>query len=71
MLSIRPILTPKSVLPLFFIVGIVFAPIGGVLLWANSQVCLRIWGSALWSDLATQSVSAVDQTLIDLSLALD
>ncbi|CAG7935030.1 unnamed protein product, partial [Penicillium olsonii] len=34
----QPILTPKSVLPLFFIVGIVFAPIGGVLLWASSLV---------------------------------
>lgn len=34
----RPILTPKSVLPLFFAIGIVFAPIGGVLLWASSQV---------------------------------
>ncbi|KAJ5136984.1 Meiotically protein [Penicillium atrosanguineum] len=35
----QPILTPKSVLPLFFIVGILFAPIGGVLLWASAQVC--------------------------------
>ncbi|KAJ5164709.1 Protein of unknown function DUF284 transmembrane eukaryotic [Penicillium coprophilum] len=26
------------VLPLFFIVGVIFAPIGGVLLWASSQV---------------------------------
>ncbi|PLB45347.1 LEM3/CDC50 family protein [Aspergillus steynii IBT 23096] len=34
----QPILTPKSVLPLFFIVGIIFAPIGGLLLWASSQV---------------------------------
>ncbi|CAI7588134.1 hypothetical protein N7533_008640 [Penicillium manginii] len=34
----QPILTPKSVLPLFFIVGILFAPIGGVLIWASSQV---------------------------------
>lgn len=34
----RPILTPKSVLPLFFIVGVIFAPIGGLLLWASSQV---------------------------------
>ncbi|KAJ5584100.1 uncharacterized protein N7459_003900 [Penicillium hispanicum] len=34
----QPILTPKSVLPLFFVVGIVFAPIGGVLLWASSLV---------------------------------
>lgn len=35
----RPILTPKTVLPFFFTVGIIFAPIGGVLLWASSQVC--------------------------------
>lgn len=34
----QPILTPKSVLPLFFIVGVIFAPIGGLLLWASSQV---------------------------------
>jgi hypothetical protein len=36
----RPILTPKTVLPLFFVIGIVFSPIGGLLLWANSQVRL-------------------------------
>lgn len=35
----RPILTPKSVLPLFFVIGVIFAPIGGLLLWASSQVC--------------------------------
>jgi hypothetical protein len=34
----QPILNPKSVLPLFFVVGVIFAPIGGVLLWASSQV---------------------------------
>ncbi|KAF8477291.1 LEM3/CDC50 family protein [Kalaharituber pfeilii] len=34
----QPILTPKTVLPLFFIVGIIFAPIGGLLLWASSKV---------------------------------
>lgn len=34
----QPILTPKSVLPLFFIVGVLFAPIGGVLIWASSTV---------------------------------
>ncbi|KAL4788867.1 ligand-effect modulator 3 family [Aspergillus venezuelensis] len=34
----RPILTPKSVLPLFFVVGVIFAPIGGLLLWASSTV---------------------------------
>ncbi|KAF2746780.1 Lem3/Cdc50 [Sporormia fimetaria CBS 119925] len=34
----QPILTPKTVLPLFFIVGVIFAPIGGLLLYASSQV---------------------------------
>jgi hypothetical protein len=34
----RPILTPKTVLPLFFAVGIIFAPIGGLLLWASTEV---------------------------------
>ncbi|KAF2203301.1 CDC50 family protein-like protein [Delitschia confertaspora ATCC 74209] len=34
----QPILTPKTVLPLFFICGIIFAPIGGLLLYASSQV---------------------------------
>lgn len=40
--SSRPILTPKSVLPLFFLVGIILAPIGGVLLWASYQVYSRV-----------------------------
>ncbi|KAK7744462.1 alkylphosphocholine resistance protein lem3 [Cytospora paraplurivora] len=34
----QPILTPKTVLPLFFSIGIIFAPIGGVLLWASTLV---------------------------------
>ncbi|KAB8199051.1 CDC50 like protein [Aspergillus parasiticus SU-1] len=34
----QPILTPRSVLPLFFVVGVIFAPIGGLLLWASSEV---------------------------------
>ncbi|KAF2002979.1 CDC50 family protein-like protein [Amniculicola lignicola CBS 123094] len=34
----QPILTPKTVLPLFFIVGLIFAPIGGLLLFADSKV---------------------------------
>ncbi|RHZ64317.1 hypothetical protein CDV55_100364 [Aspergillus turcosus] len=33
----QPILTPRSVLPIFFVFGIIFAPIGGLLLWASSQ----------------------------------
>lgn len=34
----RPILTPKTVLPLFFAIGVIFAPIGGILFWANTKV---------------------------------
>ncbi|PMD44775.1 Lem3/Cdc50 [Hyaloscypha variabilis F] len=34
----QPILTPKTVLPLFFAIGIIFAPIGGGLLYASAQV---------------------------------
>jgi LEM3 (ligand-effect modulator 3) family / CDC50 family len=34
----QPILTPKTVLPLFFCVAIIFAPIGGLLLYASDQV---------------------------------
>ncbi|CAI6328176.1 unnamed protein product [Periconia digitata] len=34
----QPILTPKTVLPIFFIFGIIFAPLGGLLIYANSLV---------------------------------
>ena len=37
--SSRPILTPKTVLPLFFAVGIIFAPLGGLMLYASDKVC--------------------------------
>src|SRR5579871_2994303 len=38
LLAYAPILTPKTVLPIFFAVGIIFGPIGGLLLYASSQV---------------------------------
>ncbi|TCD68223.1 hypothetical protein EIP91_011292, partial [Steccherinum ochraceum] len=34
----QPIFTPKTVLPAFFIVGLIFAPIGGLLIWGSSLV---------------------------------
>jgi hypothetical protein len=34
----QPILTPKTVLPTLFIIGILFAPIGGLLIWGSSSV---------------------------------
>ncbi|GAA6050540.1 hypothetical protein JCM3770_005590 [Rhodotorula araucariae] len=34
----QPILTPATVLPTFFLIGIIFVPLGGVLLWGSNQV---------------------------------
>ncbi|KAF9585418.1 hypothetical protein BGW38_002467 [Lunasporangiospora selenospora] len=34
----QPILTPKTVLPALIIIGVIFAPLGGLLLWANDTV---------------------------------
>lgn len=34
----QPILTPKTVLPLFFCIAIIFAPLGGVMLYASNTV---------------------------------
>ncbi|KAJ3517800.1 hypothetical protein NLJ89_g286 [Agrocybe chaxingu] len=34
----QPILTPKTVLPTLFVVGILFAPIGGLLIWGSSRI---------------------------------
>jgi len=34
----QPILTPKTVLPTLFIIGILFAPIGGLLIWGSGLV---------------------------------
>ncbi|KAI8139147.1 transcription regulator [Fennellomyces sp. T-0311] len=34
----QPVLTPRNVLPAFFIVGILFLPIGGLLYWDNGHV---------------------------------
>jgi len=34
----QPILTPKTVLPILFIVGLLFAPIGGLLIWGSGNV---------------------------------
>ncbi len=34
----QPILTPKKVLPTLFLIGLLFAPIGGLLLWGSGLV---------------------------------
>lgn len=65
----QPILTPKTVLPLFFTIGIIFAPIGGLLLYASSQVqeikldytnCLKDGGNFTNDEFKPMPGSAVD-----------
>ncbi|KAL8293735.1 hypothetical protein RQP46_000436 [Phenoliferia psychrophenolica] len=34
----QPILTPATVLPTLFLIGVIFVPLGGVLLWGSNQV---------------------------------
>lgn len=34
----QPILTPATVLPTFFLIGVIFLPLGGVLLWGSNKV---------------------------------
>ena len=34
----QPILTPKAVLPTLFLIGIIFAPIGGLIVWGSGKV---------------------------------
>lgn len=34
----QPILTPKAVLPTLFLIGIIFAPIGALIVWGSGKV---------------------------------
>lgn len=34
----QPILTPKAVLPTLFIIGLIFAPIGALIIWGSGKV---------------------------------
>ncbi|SPN97293.1 related to cell division protein CDC50 [Cephalotrichum gorgonifer] len=57
----QPILTPKTVLPLFFTIGIIFAPIGGLLLYASSQVQeIQIDYTKCGTDAPTVDVAGAD-----------
>ncbi|KAH7927728.1 Lem3/Cdc50 [Leucogyrophana mollusca] len=51
----QPILTPKTVLPTLFIVGIIFAPIGGLLIWGSSLVSEMTFDyTECWNQTASQ-----------------
>jgi hypothetical protein len=41
----QPILTPKTVLPTLFIIGIIFGPIGGLLIWGSGMVIIPSFSS--------------------------
>ncbi|PSR78691.1 ligand-effect modulator 3 family [Coniella lustricola] len=56
----QPILTPKTVLPLFFSIGIIFAPIGGLLLYASSQVQELVIDYTKCTELAPNSTTNWD-----------
>ncbi|KAG8526332.1 uncharacterized protein KY384_000325 [Bacidia gigantensis] len=55
-----PILTPKTVLPLFFAIGIIFAPIGGLLLYASAQVQEIVLDYSDCHDVAPNGTAYVD-----------
>lgn len=57
----QPILTPKTVLPTFFLVGLIFAPIGAVLYYYASRVRAErkgVWG--VWSGQRDQNGGRYD-----------
>jgi hypothetical protein len=56
----QPILTPKSVLPLFFVIGAIFAPLGGVLFWASQQVQEIVID---YTDCSTQAPTGIPEAM--------
>ncbi|KAH8102878.1 transcription regulator [Cristinia sonorae] len=61
----QPIFTPKTVLPTFFIIGIIFAPIGGLLIWGSGLVS-EITLDYTDCDSLTPSASLSELTFTDL-----
>ncbi|KAI9569515.1 CDC50/LEM3 family [Boletus coccyginus] len=68
----QPILTPKTVLPTLFITGIIFAPIGGLLVWGSSLVsemtfdytdCWNLQTSTSMDDLAWSQMPSYSYNL--------
>ncbi|KAI1390067.1 Lem3/Cdc50 [Hypoxylon trugodes] len=61
----QPILTPKTVIPLFFVIGVICAPIGGLLIYASSTVKeLRIDYTNCFRDAPTDSPALMDDSLV-------
>ena len=61
----QPILTPKTVIPLFFAIGVICAPIGGLLLWASTTVkYLSIDYTNCFRDAPEDAPGPLDSSLI-------
>ncbi|KIW57971.1 hypothetical protein PV05_02525 [Exophiala xenobiotica] len=63
----QPILTPKTVLPIFFAIGIIFAPIGGLLLWASASVQELVIDYTDCNTTATTSFTAIPESKVSTS----
>ncbi|RYO82885.1 hypothetical protein DL764_009536 [Monosporascus ibericus] len=64
----QPILTPKTVIPLFFAIGIICAPIGGLLLLASARVkYLSIDYTNCARDAPTEELGPMNTDLIDFA----
>lgn len=62
----QPILTPKTVLPTLFLVGIIFAPIGGLLVWGSNKVSKITLDYTNCDTQATSSFSNLPHSSYDL-----
>ncbi|KAI1341365.1 lem3 cdc50 family protein [Xylariaceae sp. FL0016] len=61
----QPILTPKTVIPLFFVIGLITAPIGGLLLYASSTVKeIRIDYTNCFKDAPTDTQAKMGSDLV-------
>ncbi|KAI1085141.1 Lem3/Cdc50 [Whalleya microplaca] len=61
----QPILTPKTVIPLFFVIGIICAPVGGLLIYASSTVKeLRIDYTNCFRDAPTDKADLMGSDLV-------
>ncbi|KIW18295.1 hypothetical protein PV08_02583 [Exophiala spinifera] len=63
----QPILTPKTVLPIFFAIGVIFAPIGGLLLWASASVQELVIDYTDCNTTATTSFTAIPESKVSTS----
>ncbi|ESK88418.1 transcription regulator [Moniliophthora roreri MCA 2997] len=67
----QPILTPKTVLPTFFIIGIIFGPIGGLLIWGSSLVSEMTFDYTGCESLANGTIATLPSNKYSYRLSSD